>query len=457
MHYRIAVLPGDGIGPEVIREAVRVLEAVAGATGVRFTFAEAPIGGAAVDATGDPFPPETEALCLEADAILLGAVGGPRWDREPPARRPEAGLLRLRKAVGAFANLRPVRLHPRLAGRGPLRPEVVGTGVDVLIVRELTGGLYYGERGREPGPGGERAYDTMTYTTEEIERIVRMAFRLARQRRGRVTSVDKSNVLETSRLWRQVTERVATEFPDVQVEHLYVDNAAMQLVRNPGRFDVLVTENTFGDILSDLGAALAGSIGLLPSASLGSEGRPPLFEPVHGSAPDIAGRGIANPIGAIASAALLLRHACGLEREARAVEQAIDDVLAEGLLTPDLSGPGVPVAGTEDIGRAVARRARELLAPEPLEATGDGRSGEAGDGVAVAWIADAYGFRPVVLEAAGSEMAVPADGARGPVGDPIPVREEPATATTAAPGRAEQEAPSARRATGNRARVRKGA
>ncbi|QIA27617.1 3-isopropylmalate dehydrogenase [Thermaerobacter sp. PB12/4term] len=447
MTYRIAVLPGDGIGPEVIREAVRVVEAVGAATGIAFDFTEAPIGGAAVEATGDPLPPETEQACLAAGAILLGAVGGPRWDREPAARRPETGLLRLRKAVGAYANLRPVRVHPAMAGRGPLRPEVVGTGIDVLIVRELTGGLYYGERGLQQEPFGERAYDTMVYTTPEIERIVRMAFQLARGRRRRVVSVDKSNVLETSRLWRRVTEAVAEEFGDVELEHMLVDNAAMQLVRSPGRFDVLVTENTFGDILSDLAAALCGSLGLLPSASLGLPGRPPLFEPVHGSAPDIAGRGIANPLAAIASAALMLRYAFGLEREARAVEDAIDEVLAYGPWTPDIAPPGAPVAGTEEVGRAVALKVRERLAPAPLEPVdaplqvafwdpvepvdpaplGEGSPGGAagttgetppaavpgaslsaaaapaasapgvaGDNLAVSWIAGDHGFRPVL-------------------------------------------------------------
>ena len=440
MTYRIAVLPGDGIGPEVTREAVRVLEAVGAAAGIRFEFVEAPIGGAAVDATGDPFPPETEQACLAADAILLGAVGGPRWDREPVARRPESGLLRLRKGVGAYANLRPVRVHPALAGRGPLRPEVVGGGIDILIVRELTGGLYYGERGVQQEPFGERAYDTMVYTTPEIERVVRMAFQLARGRRRRVISVDKSNVLETSRLWRRVTEAVAEEFGDVELEHMLVDNAAMQLVRNPGRFDVLVTENTFGDILSDLGAALCGSLGLLPSASLGLPGRPPLFEPVHGSAPDIAGRGIANPLGAIASAAMMLRYAFGLEREARAVEEAVDDLLAAGPWTPDIAPPGAPVAGTEDVGRAVARRVRERLAPAPLEpvvpaAKRDGRgspdrrgSGEgpglAGDAVAASWIAGDYGFRPVPPDEpappAGAPGAARDRAGRGPTPDAAP-------------------------------------
>lgn len=366
----MAVLPGDGIGPEVMRATVRVLEAVAEAAGIHFQFMEAPVGGAAVDATGDPFPPETEETCLSADAILLGAVGGPRWDEEPPARRPEAGLLRLRKTVEAFANLRPVRLHPALVERSPLKAGVVEAGVDILIVRELTGGLYYGQRGLEKEEFGERAYDTMVYTTPEIERIVRLAFQLARARRRRVISVDKSNVLETSRLWRRVAETVAQEFPDVQLEHMLVDNAAMQLVRAPGRFDVLVTENTFGDILSDLGAALVGSIGLLPSASLGSSGRPPLFEPVHGSAPDIAGQGIANPLGAIASGAMMLRHALGLEEAARAVEEAIDQVLATGPLTPDLAPSAAAAAGTDQVAAAVAERVRQRLA---AVSTGPGR------------------------------------------------------------------------------------
>jgi 3-isopropylmalate dehydrogenase len=349
----VVLLPGDGIGPEVVAEARQVLTAAGELAGVTIDFEEALIGGAAIDATGDPLSAETVALCLGADAVLLGAVGGPRWD-DPSARvRPEQGLLAIRRALGLYANLRPVAPHPALVDASPLRPERLA-GVDLLVVRELTGGIYFGDKGVEPVPRGERAHDVCTYDTQEIERIVRVAAELARARRGRLTSVDKANVLETSRLWRRVTTRVvAEEFPDVQLDHLLVDSCAMHLVTNPARFDVIVTENMFGDILTDEAAVLTGSIGLLPSASLGAATggarRLGLYEPIHGSAPDIAGRGIANPAGTILSAAMLLRHSLGLEAEARAVERAVSEAITSGVRTADLGG----TATTRDMAEAI--------------------------------------------------------------------------------------------------------
>jgi 3-isopropylmalate dehydrogenase len=332
MKAHIAVLPGDGIGPEVTAEAVRCLEAIAAAFGHEFILDELPFGGAAIDATGDPLPAATLAGCLRAQAVLLGAIGGPKWGPSC-AVRPEAGLLRLRRELGTFANLRPVKVHPDLAGASTLKPEVV-RGVDLLFVRELTGGIYFGAKERD----AQRASDLCVYSVAEIERIVRCAARLACTRRGRLVSIDKSNVLETSRLWREVATRVVREeFPPLELEHMLVDAAAMHLIRRPRDFDVLVTENMFGDILTDEASMLAGSLGLLPSASLG-EGRRGLYEPIHGSAPDIAGRGIANPIGAILSAALLLRHSLGLEHEARLIEHAVEAALASGVRTPDIAG-----------------------------------------------------------------------------------------------------------------------
>lgn len=365
----IATLPGDGIGPEVVAEGVRVLEALAERWGHRFDVREAPVGGCAIDATGAPLPEPTLALCRSADAVLLGAVGGPRWDDPSAAVRPEQGLLGLRRELGLFANLRPVTLHPALADASPLRPERL-RGVDLVVVRELTGGIYFGEKRRERlEDGGERACDACVYTTHEVERVVRAAAALARGRSGRLTSVDKANVLETSRLWRQVATRVVRdEFPELELEHLLVDACAMHLLRRPADFDVVVTENMFGDILTDEASMLAGSLGLLPSASLGVPAahgratRPGLYEPIHGSAPDLAGKGVANPIGAILSVAMLLRHSLHLEAEARAIEEAVARVLGRGVRTADLVGPGEEAVGTADLGRAVA------------EALGDGGS-----------------------------------------------------------------------------------
>jgi 3-isopropylmalate dehydrogenase len=344
----IALLPGDGIGPEVTAEAARVLGAVGEVYGHAFALREAPIGGVAIDRAGVPLPDDTIALCRAADAVLLGAVGGPRWGPSDPVR-PEQGLLALRRELGVFANLRPASPYPRVAAASPLKPSVL-RGVDVLIVRELTGGIYFGEKRREAG----WAEDLCTYSEEEIARVVRVAARLAQSRRGRLTSVDKANVLETSRLWREVTTRVVREeFPRLTLEHQLVDSCALRLVQKPAEFDVVVTENLFGDILTDLTAVLGGSIGMLPSASLGERG-PGLYEPVHGSAPDIAGRGLANPYGAIASVALLLRHSLQLEREAAAVESAIAAALETGALTADIAGPDYRACSTAQVGEAVA-------------------------------------------------------------------------------------------------------
>jgi len=353
MNYRITVLPGDGIGPEVIREALRILRVAGQLCGYEFQFTERPIGAAAIRATGSPLPPATLDAALEADAVLLGAVGSPDFDSAPAHLRPEAGLLALRQALGGFANFRPVVAHEALAACTPLRPEVV-RGANVLIVRELLGGLYFSEpRAYQPG---EAACNTMRYTAPEIERVARVAFDAARLRRRRVTSVDKANVLETSRLWREVVTRVGRDYPDSILDHCYVDSFAMLLITNPLRYDVVLTENLFGDILSDEAAVLCGSLGMLASATLG--GKVDLFEPVHGSAPDIAGTGAANPLGAIATAALLLRHAFRLEGEAADIERAIEMVLAEGWRTADLlrAPATAPTAGTPAAISTGARR-----------------------------------------------------------------------------------------------------
>jgi 3-isopropylmalate dehydrogenase len=326
---KIVILPGDGIGPEVAREAVACLELVSEQRGLGFTFEEQPFGGAAIDAAGDPFPAATQAACEASDAILLGAVGGPKWDNAPV--RPEAGLLRMRGSLGLFANLRPARTYAGLEGHSPLRADIV-RGSDVLVVRELTGGLYFGEKVE----GTEQASDLCTYSREEVERIARVAFEAARKRRGKVTSVDKANVLATSRLWRRVVNEVATQYPDVELDHALVDSTAMALITHPTRFDVILTENLFGDILSDELSVIGGSIGLLASASKGVSGTA-VFEPIHGSAPDIAGQDIANPAGAIASAAMLLQH-LGHDAEAKLVEDAIEQVIGEGVQTRDLGG-----------------------------------------------------------------------------------------------------------------------
>ena len=368
MKASILVLPGDGIGPEVTAEAVGVLRAVGDAWGHDFSFNEALLGGCAIDATGTSLPDETLAAAKRSDAILLGAVGGPKWDDPNAKVRPESGLLGLRRAFGLFANVRPVAVHPDLVDASPLRPELL-EGVDLVVVRELTGGLYFGEKGRETIDGVEQATDVCIYTAEEVERVVRFAGMLARSRRGKLTSVDKANVLETSRLWRQVTDRVMRdEFPDLEHETILVDACAMHLIRRPADFDVIVTENMFGDILTDEASMLAGSMGMLPSASLGAahEGRPPrmgLYEPIHGSAPDLAGKGVANPLGTILSAAMLLRHSLGLEEEASAVESAVSDAISRGMRTGDIATPGRPAQGTSAIGAAVVAALAERAVP----------------------------------------------------------------------------------------------
>jgi len=335
----------------VVAEAVRCLNKIATSFGHELTLSEWPFGGVAIDAHADPLPPQTLAGCLAADAVLLGAIGGPRWSSPSAAVRPEQGLLKLRKELGVYANLRPVKVHPQLAGASTLKPEVLA-GVDLVFVRELTGGIYFGEKQRD----AESALDVCRYTAAEVERIVRVAARLARARRGQLTSIDKANVLETSRLWREVTVRVMqTEFPDVAVEHILVDAAAMHLIRRPRDFDVLVTENLFGDILTDEASMLAGSLGLLPSASLG-EGQRGLYEPIHGSAPDIAGKGIANPYGTLLSVALLLRHSLKLTAEADALEAAVSQALAQGARTPDIATGEDRAHSSREVGDAVLAR-----------------------------------------------------------------------------------------------------
>jgi 3-isopropylmalate dehydrogenase len=346
--YAVAVLPGDGIGPEVTAEAARVLRAAADLHGFGLDTAEYAVGAAGVAEAGDSLPPATAAAVTQVDAVLLGAVGHPSLATAEGRRRPEAGLLALRKLLGAYANLRPVTVHPALRHASPLREDRL-EGVDLLIVRELLGGLYYGQ---PRSLDRQSAVNTMRYTVPEIERVARVAFEAARGRRRLVTSVDKANVLEVSQLWRETVIRVADEYPDVRVEHLYVDYAAMRLVANPAAIDVLLTENLFGDILSDEGAVLSGSLGLLPSASIGDG--PGLFEPVHGSAPDIAGQGVANPLGAIASAAMLLRYGLGQPEAADAVDRAVAAVLFAGVRTPDIARPGEATVGTREIGERVA-------------------------------------------------------------------------------------------------------
>lgn len=353
MKLDITLLPGDGIGPEVTAEAVKVLNAVADRFNHELNLRERLMGGVAFDQTGQPLPAETLETCLASGAALLGAVGGPRYDRNARGTKPEDGLLALRRGLGAFANLRPVRIWSGAVESSPLKTEVV-SGADMLIVRELLSGAYYGTpRGTEGNSGSPwRAFNTISYTVDEIERVSRVAFDLARGRRRKVTSVDKANVLEVSELWRKVVERVALDYPEVELEHQLVDSCAMEIVRNPRRFDVLLTENMFGDILSDEASVLAGSIGVLASASIG--GKVGLYEPVHGSAPDIAGTGKANPVGAIASAALMLRHSFKLESEARAVESAIERALDRGLRTADIAG-GQEFTTTPALGDAIAQ------------------------------------------------------------------------------------------------------
>ena len=353
MNYKIAVIPGDGIGPEVIRETIKVLQKMEEKTEHTFQFTEVLAGGCAIDATGECLPENTVKVCKESDAVLLGAVGGWKWDTLPGDQRPERALLGLRKELGLFANLRPALLFDDLADACPLKKEIVEGGLDLLVVRELTGGIYFGEKGFRETPMGLAAYDVEQYAEGEVRRIARVAFDMAQKRRGKVTSVDKANVLESSRLWRRVVEEVALEHPEVTLEHLYVDNAAMQIIRDPKQFDVILTGNIFGDILSDEASQITGSIGMLPSASLG-EGNFGMYEPVHGSAPDIAGKDLANPFATILSAAMMLRYTLGLLSEGEMIENAVKKVLSGGYRTPDIMSPGMKEIGTKEAGDRVA-------------------------------------------------------------------------------------------------------
>ena len=354
MKANIVLLPGDGIGPEIVDQALLVLEAVAGRFGHKFGFSSHQIGGVAIDNCGDPLPEATVEGCKASDAILLGAVGGPKWDDPNAKTRPEAGLLKIRKELGLFANLRPIRLFDELVDASPLRREII-EGTDILFLRELTGGIYFGPSGREGDGATESAHQSMVYSTPEVERIVRLAAKAAQERDNRLTSVDKANVLEPSRLWRKVAQRVMDEeFPDVQYEVELVDAMAMHLINRPKDFDVVVTGNMFGDILTDEASMLPGSLGMLPSASIG-DGGPGLYEPIHGSAPDIAGQGIANPLATILAAAMLLRHSLSLGDEASAVESAVAQVLADGLRTSDIARGGASI-GTKEMGAAVVDR-----------------------------------------------------------------------------------------------------
>ena len=337
MKANIVLLPGDGIGPEVVAQAVRVLETVAGKHGHSFSFVERLMGGCSIDQYGTALTDETLADCKASNAVLLGAVGGPKWDDPKAKVRPEQGLLGLRKGLGVFANLRPVKVHPALIDSSPLKPEKL-KGVDILVIRELTGGLYFGQpKGRDSKDGHERAVDTLEYYDFEIRRVVELAFELAKGRKKKVTSVDKANVLESSRLWRQIATEIGARNPGIGLEHVLVDTAAMRLITGPASLDVVVTENMFGDILTDEASVLAGSMGMLPSASLGADGLG-LYEPIHGSAPDIAGKGIANPTGTILSAAMLLRHSLGLEAEAATIEKAVEETISAGCRTADIGG-----------------------------------------------------------------------------------------------------------------------
>ena len=353
MHANIVTLPGDYIGPEIVAQAVKVLEKVAEKYGHTFSFEECALGGASIDACGVPLTDETLAKCNAADAVLMGSVGGPKWDGVEASRRPEKGLLALRKGMQVFANLRPCTIHPQLAAACPLRPDIVAQPIDVMILRELTGDIYFGKRWRSEDR--KAATDEMAYSEMEVERLARIGFEMAMKRRKKLCSVDKANVLECSRLWRETVARLAKEYPEVEVTYMYVDNAAMQLILRPAQFDVMITGNLFGDILSDESAAIAGSLGMMPSASLGS-GTRGLYEPIHGSAPDIAGRDIANPLGTILSGALLLRHSLGLEDEARAIERAVSQVLDEGYRTGDIFSEGSTRVGCTQMGDLVAAR-----------------------------------------------------------------------------------------------------
>lgn len=356
MKYDITVLKGDGIGPEVVEQALLVLEAAGKMAGVKFELHEELMGGCAIDAYGEPLPAKTLQQCKQSDAVLLGAVGGSKWDTLPGNQRPEAGLLGLRSGLGLYANLRPAIIYNALKDASPLKSEIIKNGVDIMVVRELTGGMYFGKRGRtKSDKGDEAAFDTEMYSVHEIERIARRAFEAAAKRNKKVTSVDKANVLESSRLWREVVVSVSKEYRDIELNHMYVDNAAMQLVRKPDQFDVIVTGNLFGDILSDEASMITGSIGMLPSASLG-DGKPGLYEPIHGSAPDIAGQDKANPIATILSATMLLRFSLNMDKQAGEIEAAVVKVLEEGYRTGDIASEGCKLVGTREMGRLILER-----------------------------------------------------------------------------------------------------
>lgn len=350
--YKITVLRGDGIGPEIVDECIKVLDKAGEKYGFKFEYNDQLLGGCAIDATGVPYPKETEAACKASDAVLLGAVGGPKWDTQPGSNRPEAGLLAIRESLGLFANLRPAKIFAPLKDASPIKEEIIGDGLDILIVRELTGGIYFGDRGTYEKDGVEGAYDTERYTVPEIERILRAGFEYAMKRNKKLTCVDKANVLDSSRLWRKVAERVKADYPEVELSYMYVDNCAMQLVRNPRQFDTIVTSNMFGDILSDEASMISGSIGMLASASL-AKGTFGLYEPIHGSAPDIAGQQKANPLATILSGAMMLRYTFGESEAANAIEQAVDTALTQAR-TPDIYEDGFKKVTTSEMGDLVA-------------------------------------------------------------------------------------------------------
>lgn len=352
MEFNIAVIPGDGIGPDVMEQAIKVLEKIGEKFNHIFKFTEVLAGGCAIDKTGNPLPQETIDICKKSDSVLLGAVGGPKWDNLSGNQRPEAALLGLRGQLQLFTNLRPALLHEALKDACPLKPEYVEGGLDIMVVRELTGGIYFGERGHRQGKYGDEAYDTESYSEMEVKRIAKIGFETAMKRNKKVTSVDKANILESSRLWRKVVNEVAKDYPQVEVDHLYVDNAAMQLVRAPKQFDVIVTSNMFGDILSDEASMITGSIGMLPSASLG-ESTLGMYEPIHGSAPDIAGKDLANPIATILSSAMMLRHSFKLEAEAKTIEDAVTKVLNADYRTGDIMSAGMKKVGTIEMGKLI--------------------------------------------------------------------------------------------------------
>ena len=355
MNFNIAVIPGDGIGPEVVDESIKVLSKIGEKYNHNFEFEFLQAGGCAIDSLGTPLPEKTLEICKKSDAVLLGAVGGPKWDDPNAKVRPEQALLGLRGGLNLYCNLRPALLYKALKEASPLKDTIIGDGIDICVVRELTGGIYFGERGRDVVDGVVSAYDTERYNIEEIERIVKIGFDTAMKRNKKLTSVDKANILESSRLWRSVVEKMSKEYPEVEVNHLYIDNASMQLVKDPRQFDVIVTSNMFGDILSDEASMITGSIGMLPSASLG-EGTLGMYEPIHGSAPDIAGKGIANPLATILSTAMMLRYSFNLENEAKDIENAVVKVLEEGYRTGDIKSEGTILVGTKEMGALVVER-----------------------------------------------------------------------------------------------------